>query len=141
MFEDIEILRFLLSEEKLDPNSYIFIYSSHMGGLYYTEYRQRDTYCETCGDRDIEIDSGTPFDLLKKYMISILSETDYFKSIGYDIIRTIDLDELMDNIVVDNEEYCSGNEQMVLDDILNDKTKSYETRRGILEDALIGFLC
>lgn len=35
----------------------LYIYSSHLGGIYTTEYPLSDeeTYCESCGDWDMEL--------------------------------------------------------------------------------------
>ena len=68
----------------MDKNDIYYIYSNHLGGGYYaTDYEQEydSLYCETCGDSDQYIASGTRSELLQEYEDNIRRAKEELKQI------------------------------------------------------------
>ena len=62
----------------------VYIYQSHMGGLYVSseEYDYDRLYCETCGDSDMLLLETDDINAVAEYL---RGELDLFGSGGYDI--------------------------------------------------------
>ena len=61
----------------------IYIYSSHLGGIYSTSYEQDydDLYCSTCGDSDMEVGSAETLDELIDLLCYCQDE--YYYNVDY----------------------------------------------------------
>lgn len=67
--EDYKYFLKSLQDSEFGDNETIYVYYSHMGGLYIddTYLELEDLYCEYCGDFDILIEAGIKKDLIEKY--------------------------------------------------------------------------
>ena len=64
-----------------------YLYESHMGGLYLSEYQLDwdDLYCETCGDSDIELGYIENYD----DVIALIQEDDGFIPYIKDVLENL----------------------------------------------------
>lgn len=46
------------------PDDFVYVYSSHTGGYYASQYNSLETYCGTCGNSDYIVWSGVVRDFM-----------------------------------------------------------------------------
>lgn len=95
----------------------MFLYESHLGGIYIKDYEQdfEDLYCEQCGDYDWEIGE---FDSAIEALKYIAPDISVNESGGYDLNHVLDVLKYFD----DCPDYKTA-EKIVLE---NKKEETYE---------------
>ena len=71
-------------------NDSVYVYESHMGGLFFSEDVMEDTYCEECGDYDLYIGVVYNRNELVQLLINQEYDSEYINDILEDYERYIE---------------------------------------------------
>lgn len=99
MYNSADILEELLGVE-VSYDTPLYIYSLHMGGISISEIEEdiSTLYCETCGDSDVEIDSGLYGDLIKRYAQDLVNDRQQISAISYILTNNININGIINDI-------------------------------------------